>query len=1227
MASQDNRLRLILEAQTGGLKTGLTTARTEIKKTSDALKLFVHDTEAASKASTQQTFKVPSNSPGTVSLQPTKSTFGAPDPESISAWDKFNAKVTQAKETFDDWAPKIKSAAQDYIRAASELRGYETKLKAFTGSASEAKKEFEQLQAVARKTGFPIADIVDAAVVFKELRVSVSDLLPVAQTLVKVAGGSIVNASKSLALAVDGNVGALNRLQRSFGVTKDELIRYGAATDAFGEIAVDTIDRQNQLVKAFQNLTKIKFPNVLEDAGAKLSATINRYEEAVTELKASLGEALIPIKKFVYEGLLLIVDTLNKIPQPIKEVVGGFAAFAAGAVAIVAIVTPILTVIETLGAAAVAATGVSAALGAATAASGAFSVAALGAAGPVGLLVGGITLGIVALTTWYNESRQATLDQEKLNAACKKTNETLKKTAPLFNKSAEELRALGASARDLIPGLEAAYEALDEIHAKQAKAEADRKYRIAHGAYEEDFTEAEKAAKKKMDLEEEQARKEVALRQKTKAALAALTGPQTVDPAVKAAQDATNADLRYNEEKRKHTYQTKTEELAALNQVRAAQDKAIDELKKKLALKDSSNMAPEMVEAYTKRLEEVQKAQKENSIQLVEIHNEQRQEDLTRDKEAMQQKIALGQMGLNEEAAQLKELAKKYSDQRLDSAALDREAAVKSMEYIRQVHELKLATLDSEKSAIDVKLQLVEKQIAADKNLAKNEKEKLALIKEQFKNEAELLRAHANQQEEKLQGAGNKNLRLEIEKKLQIDLSALRSREKLAETTAQDEYRARMAEKLRLNQELIQSNSAVIDAELGDLKRRQDRSNEDVTKPIKAKTKALQKAALEEIEINRQIALKAKDLNPQMVANINKKFDNEVTKKKIENREQIEDLDKGNLERNTKRTQDQAELDKRIVDEKKAAFDDAIAQGKAFGNLAIQEKELAEQKLIATIKEIQARAAAEKASDPAKSAIIQRDAQLQIQAALRETRKELKGINDQYKTGNTELDKEIKKLEKIKGVLDKLKGEQEQADEAKEDEDNGGMQSGADMEAERKRKDKMEREEIKRRRSQDTVDELTKKEKMRQNAEAERRGTDAVNKAGAGGDNNPDAREKRRKYLEAQGGRTKEELDTILDREFGKGAGKANSPITTPGSTSNTPGSSPAAPGSIPSGGMESILGSILTVCQGLLQYATGKSSGSPSISTSQSKSSFSPTPLTPGDQANLQTWGFRGKQ
>ena len=333
----------------------------------------------------------------------------------------LTAGVAAGRAAFGTLARGLAAVVSSLATAAGEIEGYTIAFAALTGSTSTATEEIEKLREVARLPGVNFQQAIQGQVTFTALGVSADT----ARELIAELGNQVA--------LVGGGADAFNRLQRAFRQTislgkvlTEELNQAREASpliavaleEAFGTSNAEAIAAQvgegrqavidnfiNPLINAFQNQGRAavdSFNNSLQNLG-----------NAFFELRASLGEQILPIAKAFITALTNIIDWIKELNESTDGLIGDLTA---AAIAFTAVITAVI--------------GLGTAIAALTV--GWIALNAVIAISPLGIglgaltaIVGGIAAVAGALVFAFNRFGRADREFEKTSEAIEKINEQL----------------------------------------------------------------------------------------------------------------------------------------------------------------------------------------------------------------------------------------------------------------------------------------------------------------------------------------------------------------------------------------------------------------------------------------------------------------------------------------------------------------------------------------------------------------------------------------------------------------------------------------------------------------------------------------------------------------------------------------------------------------------------------------------------------------------------------
>ena len=221
------------------------------------------------------------------------------------------------------------SIGKDAVATAGEFEQLKAKLETIQKSSETASQTFEYAKSLAASTPFDVKGVVNAAVQLEVYGQNSKELLPVVANLASAMGGDLSAAATAFGRALSGSSEGLQSLRDSFGVNTDKLVKFGAALNKQGGIAVDSAENVEKLKKALVDLVNTEFAGGIERQASTVAGAMANVEDAVTETKAAIGAEFAPYVVVASEHVGDLLEGLKGF-APVIAVVGGLAAATAG---------------------------------------------------------------------------------------------------------------------------------------------------------------------------------------------------------------------------------------------------------------------------------------------------------------------------------------------------------------------------------------------------------------------------------------------------------------------------------------------------------------------------------------------------------------------------------------------------------------------------------------------------------------------------------------------------------------------------------------------------------------------------------------------------------------------------------------------------------------------------------------------------------------------------------
>lgn len=234
---------------------------------------------------------------------------------------------------------QIANLGSSTVDSAKQIGGMENAIIRLSSSAEEGQKLvkfIEDLSLTNQKfsreslleAGKNLAKFDDN---IKSLGINIQDLLPIITKFASVQGVDVSEASNTVAKALSGVRGGLMQAATQYGITKEKLIEYGAEAKSSGEIDKDATASKMAFVEALKEVAARSGEG--NSAIGESSAATMKLKNAVTELKASIGEELLPYVTKVTGYLAEMAVNLTKLDGNTKLALAGIGGLAIGVTA------------------------------------------------------------------------------------------------------------------------------------------------------------------------------------------------------------------------------------------------------------------------------------------------------------------------------------------------------------------------------------------------------------------------------------------------------------------------------------------------------------------------------------------------------------------------------------------------------------------------------------------------------------------------------------------------------------------------------------------------------------------------------------------------------------------------------------------------------------------------------------------------------------------------------
>jgi len=298
-------------------------------------------------------------------------------------------------------AVKIKDMGKEFIDEALNIKGYENAIIRLSESTEKGKKTIDFINKLAVSSQeFSLESLYVAGKHLKNFKLDVEKLLPLISDFADVYGVDVSKASLMFSKALVGTRGGLTTLMTQFGITREELKKFGAEFTKQGVIVPQSIKSIEAVMKLLVEYSK-KAGKQSQDSAEQFENAVAKYNNSIQLTKIAIGKELLPVVSSLLEKIAQLTLKFSEMSIEQKKTIANITLLAGGAVLTGQAITLLIPVVNGLK---IAYTALSAAI----------------IANPISAIAIGIGAVIYSLEEWYKE-------QQKLKQA--KIEEDLKPVA------------------------------------------------------------------------------------------------------------------------------------------------------------------------------------------------------------------------------------------------------------------------------------------------------------------------------------------------------------------------------------------------------------------------------------------------------------------------------------------------------------------------------------------------------------------------------------------------------------------------------------------------------------------------------------------------------------------------------------------------------------------------------------------------------------------------------
>lgn len=229
-------------------------------------------------------------------------------------------------------AVKIKDMGKEFIEEALNIKGYENAIIRLSKSTEDGQKTIDFINKLALSSQeFSLESLYVAGKHLKNFKLDVEKLLPLISDFADVYGVDVDRASLMFSKALVGTRGGLTTLMTTFGITREELKKFGAEFTKTGVIVPQSAKSIEATMKLLVEYSK-KAGIQGEDTAEKFENAVAKYNNSLQLTKIAIGKELLPVITSLMEKISEITVKFSELTIEQKKTIANITLLAGGTV-------------------------------------------------------------------------------------------------------------------------------------------------------------------------------------------------------------------------------------------------------------------------------------------------------------------------------------------------------------------------------------------------------------------------------------------------------------------------------------------------------------------------------------------------------------------------------------------------------------------------------------------------------------------------------------------------------------------------------------------------------------------------------------------------------------------------------------------------------------------------------------------------------------------------------
>lgn len=250
---------------------------------------------------------------------------------------------------------RVGALGKRMVAATSDMQGFKASLLAITHNGREAEMLFQKLNQFEIKTPYDLPEVIKAGIRFRVMGQEVEKNIVLAGELASAFNTDLNSAVIAVSKTMAGLPEGLESMRNTFGLTREELRKFGVGFDSAGQLMIKTKDDILILQKALTSYVQKTTGLVAMANYAKtLSGQFSNLSSEAFRTADVFGQDLAPSISYVTQAGIKALQMLRDMPPALKAVAIGaisVAGLAGGFSAIAPAIGPAIGLARALGSA------------------------------------------------------------------------------------------------------------------------------------------------------------------------------------------------------------------------------------------------------------------------------------------------------------------------------------------------------------------------------------------------------------------------------------------------------------------------------------------------------------------------------------------------------------------------------------------------------------------------------------------------------------------------------------------------------------------------------------------------------------------------------------------------------------------------------------------------------------------------------------------------------------